>query len=205
MLEREKEGRDDFYKSKDSLNNDNFICPFGSQFKLLAVVPHRLFVVMSVQPLAIPPLPSLVTPPSLSSRCTSLVLVVCCIASSLVTPPSLLRRLFVELPPLSPHRRLSLSRFASLTRHHRCRPTQFAAIGLPPPSLRRRPQFEPTDPSPPPGHIRVVDVDVIDDNIIQPPHNHRELPHRAVQSEAGITDGRRAVMPRHHHDTQFLE
>jgi hypothetical protein len=37
MLEREREGRDDFYKSKDSLNNDNFISPFGSQFKLLAV------------------------------------------------------------------------------------------------------------------------------------------------------------------------
>jgi len=34
----------------------------------------------------------------------------------------------------------------------------------------------------------MVDVDVIDDNIIQPPHDHRELPHRAVQSEAGITD-----------------
>ncbi len=44
------------------------------------------------------------------------------------------------------------------------------------------------DPPPPPSHIRVVDVDVIDDIIIQPPHDHRELPHRAVQSEAGITD-----------------
>jgi len=42
MLEREREGRDDFYKSKDSLNNDNFISPFGSQFKLLAVMLHRL-------------------------------------------------------------------------------------------------------------------------------------------------------------------
>jgi len=30
MLEREREGRDDFYKSKDNLNNDNFISPFGS-------------------------------------------------------------------------------------------------------------------------------------------------------------------------------
>ena len=30
MLEWEREGRDDFYKSKDSLNNDNFISPFGS-------------------------------------------------------------------------------------------------------------------------------------------------------------------------------
>ncbi len=56
------------------------------------------------------------------------------------------------------------------------------------------------DPPPPPGHIRVVEVDVIDDDIIQLPHDHRELPHRAVQSEAGITDGRRAVMPRRHRD-----
>jgi len=119
------------------------------------------------------------------------VLVGCCIAFSLIAPPSLLPRLFVELPPLSPHCRLSLSRIsrvALLPRRRRCRPTQFAATGLPPPSLRRRPQFEPTDPPPPPGHIRVVDVNVIYDNIIQPPHDHRELPHRAVQSEAGITD-----------------
>jgi len=65
---------------------------------------------------------------------------------------------------------------------------QFAATGLPPPSLRRRLQFEPTDPPPLPGHIHIVDVDVIDDNIIQPPHDHRELPHCAVQSEVGITD-----------------
>jgi len=56
-----------------------------------------------------------------------------------------------------------------------------------------------------PGHIRIIDVNVIDDNINQPPHDHRELPHRAVQSEAGITDGRRAVMPCHHRDAQFLE
>ena len=27
MLERETKGRDDFYKSKESLNNDNFIFP----------------------------------------------------------------------------------------------------------------------------------------------------------------------------------
>jgi len=147
--------------------------------------------VLPVQNLAIPPLPSLVTPPSLSLCCASLVLVGCCIASSLVAPPSLLHRLFVELPPLSPHHRLSLSRisrFALLPRRRRCRPTQFAATRLPPLSSRRRPQFEPTDPPPPPGHIRVVDVDIIDNNIIQPPHDHRELPHRAVQSEAGITD-----------------
>jgi len=119
------------------------------------------------------------------------VLVGCCIASSLVAPPSLLHRLFVELPPLSPHHRLSLSRisrFALLPRRRQCRPTQFAATGLPPPLSRRRPQFEPTDPPPSPGHIRVVHVDVINDNIIQPPHDHRELPHRAVQFEAGITD-----------------
>ncbi len=144
-----------------------------------------------MQNLAKPPLPSLVTPPSLSLRCTSLVLVGCCITSSLVAPISLLHRLFVELPPLSPHRRLSLSRisrFALLPRRRRCCPTQFAATGLPPPSLWRRPQFKPTDPPPPPGHIRVVDVDVIDNNIIQPPHDHHELPHLAVQSEAGITD-----------------
>jgi len=46
----------------------------------------------------------------------------------------------------------------------------------------------PTDPPPPPGHICIVDVNIIDNNIIQPPHDHHELPHRAVQSEAGITD-----------------
>ena len=154
---------------------------------------------LPVSPLAVPPLPSLVAPPSLSSRCASLVLVGCCIASSLVAPPSLLRQLIVELPPLSPHHRLSLSHFVSLPRRRRCRSIQVAATGLPPPSLRRRPQFEPTKPPPPPGHIRVVDVDVIDD-IIQPPHDHRQLPHCAVQSKAGITDGRGAVMPRCHHD-----
>jgi len=44
------------------------------------------------------------------------------------------------------------------------------------------------DPPPPPGHIHVDDVNIIDDNIIQPPHDHRELPHRAVQYEAGISD-----------------
>ena len=149
-----------------------------------------------MQPLAVPPLPSLVTPPSLSLRCASLVLVGCCIASSLVAPPSLLHRLFLELPPLSPHCCLSLSlisRFTLLPRCCRCRPTQFAATGLPPPSLRQRPQFKPLDPPPPPGHIRAVDVNVIDKNIIQPPHDYRELPHRAVQSKAGITDGQHAV------------
>jgi hypothetical protein len=30
MLEREREGSDDLYQSKDSLNNDNFISLFGS-------------------------------------------------------------------------------------------------------------------------------------------------------------------------------
>ena len=163
---------------------------------------------LPVQPLAIPPLPSLVTPPSLSLRCASLVLVGCCITSSLIVPPSLLHRLFVELPHLSPHCRLSLSRisrFVLLPQRRRCHPTQFAATGLPPPSSRRRLQFKPTDPPPPPSHIHMVDVDVIDDNIIQPPHDHRELPHRAVQSEAGITDSQRTVMPHHHCDTQFLE
>ncbi len=146
---------------------------------------------LPVQNLAIPPLPSLVTPPSLSLHCASLVLVGCCITSSLVVPPSLLHRLFVELPPLSPHCRLSLSRiscFALLPQRRRCRPTQFATTGLPPPSSRQRLQFEPMDPPPPPGHIRVVDVNVINDNIIQPPHDHCELPHHAVQSVVGITD-----------------
>ena len=205
MLEREREDRADFYKSKDSLNNDNVFSLFGSQFSITCCRAASPFVVLPVQPLAGPPLPSLVAPPSLSLRCASLVLVGCCIASSLVAPPSLLRRLVVELPPLSPHRRLSLSRFASLPQRRRCRPTQFAATGLPPPLSRRRPQFEPADPPPPPGHIHIVDVDVIDNDIIQPPHDHRELPHRAVQSKAGITDGRRAVMPRRHRDAQFLK
>ncbi len=116
------------------------------------------------------PCRTLVVPPSLSLCCASLMLVGCCITSSLVAPPSLLRRLVVELPPLSPHRCLSLSRFALLPRRHRCRPTQFAATGLPPPLSWQRPQFEPTDPPPPPGHIRVVDVDIIDNDIIHPPH-----------------------------------
>jgi len=156
---------------------------------------------LPVPPLAVPPLPSLVVPPSLSLCCASLVLVGCCIASSLVAPPSLLRWLVVELPPLSLHRCLSLSRFAALPRCHCCRPTQFAATGLPPPLSRRRAQFEPADPPPPPGHIRVVDVNVIDNDIIQPPHDHCALPHRVVQSEAGITDGQPAVMPCRHRDT----
>jgi hypothetical protein len=103
MLEREREGRADFYKSKDSLINDNFISLFGSQFKLLAVVPHRFLSCCLCNLFAVPPLPSLVAPPSLSLRCTSLVLVGCCIASSLVAPPSLLCWLVVELPPLFPH------------------------------------------------------------------------------------------------------
>ena len=136
MLEREREDRADFYKSKDSLNNDNVFSLFGSQFKLLAVVPHRFLSCCLCNLFAVPPLPSLVAPPSLSLRCTSLVLVGCCIASSLVAPPYLLRQLFVELPPLSPHCCLSLSRFALLPRRRRCRPTQFAATGLPPPSSR---------------------------------------------------------------------
>jgi hypothetical protein len=103
MLEREREGRADFYKSKDSLINDNFISLFGSQFKLLAVVPHRFLSCCLCNLFAVPPLPSLVAPPSLSLRCASLVLVGCCIASSLVVPLSLLCRLVVELPPLFPH------------------------------------------------------------------------------------------------------
>ena len=59
MLEREREGRDFFYKSKDSLNNDNFISPFGSQFKLLAVVPHRLLSCCPCNPLSYHPSPLL--------------------------------------------------------------------------------------------------------------------------------------------------
>ena len=103
MLEREREGRADFNKSKDSLINVNFISLFGSQFKLLAVVPHRFLSCCLCNLFAVPPLPSLVAPPSLSLRCASLVLVGCCIASSLVVPLSLLCRLVVELPPLFPH------------------------------------------------------------------------------------------------------
>jgi hypothetical protein len=49
--------------------------------------------------------PSLVAPPSLSSRRAPLVLVGCCITSSLIAPPSLSPRLIVESPPLSLHRR----------------------------------------------------------------------------------------------------
>ena len=64
MLERE--GRADFYKSKDSLINDNFISLFGSQFKLLAVVLHHFLSCCLCNLFAIPPLPSLVAPPSLS-------------------------------------------------------------------------------------------------------------------------------------------
>jgi hypothetical protein len=59
MLEREREGRDDFYKSKDSLNNDNFISLFDSQFKLLAVVPHHLLSCCSCYPLPYHPSPLL--------------------------------------------------------------------------------------------------------------------------------------------------
>jgi len=55
MLEREKEGRDNFCKIKDCLNNDNFISPFGSQFKLLAVVPHRLLSCYPCNPLSYHP------------------------------------------------------------------------------------------------------------------------------------------------------
>ena len=37
------------------------------------------------------------------------------------------------------------------------------------------------------------------------PHDHRELPHCAVQYEAGIMDRQHAVMPHCHCDAQFLE
>jgi len=116
------------YKSKDSLNNDDFISRFGSQFKLLAVVLHRLLLCCPCKTLPYHPSP-LLSPHCLSPYAAPLI------ASFLVAPPSLLHRLFVELPPLSPHRRLSLSRisrFALLPRRRRCRPTQFAATGLPP-------------------------------------------------------------------------
>jgi len=59
MLEREREDRDDCYKSKDSLNNDNFISPFASQFKLLAVVPHCLLSFCPCNPLPYHPSPLL--------------------------------------------------------------------------------------------------------------------------------------------------
>ena len=95
-------------------NSTIFISLFGSQFKLLAVVLHRLLLCCPC--ITLPYHPS----PLLSRHCLSpcaaplLVLDGCCIASFLVVPPSLLHRLFVELPPLSPHRRLSLSPFVSL-------------------------------------------------------------------------------------------
>ena len=59
MLEREREDRADFYKSKDSLNNDNVFSLFGSQFKLLAVVPHRLLLCCLCNPLPDHPSPLL--------------------------------------------------------------------------------------------------------------------------------------------------
>ena len=58
MLEREREDRGDCYKSKDSLNNDNFISLFGSQIKLLAVVPHRFLSCCLCNLFAVPPHPS---------------------------------------------------------------------------------------------------------------------------------------------------
>jgi hypothetical protein len=61
--------------------------------------------------------PSLVAPPSLSSRRAPLVLVGCCITSSLIAPPSLSPRLIVESPPLSLHRRRPSLVAPSLSRH----------------------------------------------------------------------------------------
>jgi hypothetical protein len=85
MLEREREGRDDFYKSKDSLNNDNFISPFGSQFKLLAVVPHRLLSCCPCNPLPYHPSP-LLSRHRLSPRAAPLS---CCLV--VASPPLSLR------------------------------------------------------------------------------------------------------------------
>jgi hypothetical protein len=72
-----------------------------------AVIESPVVVVLVVLLCATPSLtPSLVTPPSLSSRHAPLVLVGCCIPSSLIAPPSLSPRLIVESPPLLLHRRL---------------------------------------------------------------------------------------------------
>jgi hypothetical protein len=66
-----------------------------------AVMESLIIIVLVVLLHAMPSLtPSLVTPPSLSLRSAPLVLVGCCITSSLIGPPSLLPWLIVESPPL---------------------------------------------------------------------------------------------------------
>jgi hypothetical protein len=73
-----------------------------------AVIESPVIVVLVVLLCTMPSsMPSLVAPPSLSLRHAPLVLVGCCITSSLIAPPSLLPRLIVESPPLLLHRRLS--------------------------------------------------------------------------------------------------
>jgi hypothetical protein len=72
-----------------------------------AVIESPVIVILVVLLRATPLLtPSLVAPPSLSLPRAPLVLVGCCITSSLIVPPSLLPRLIVESPPLLLHRRL---------------------------------------------------------------------------------------------------
>jgi hypothetical protein len=81
--------------------------------------------------------PSLVVPPSLSLHCAPLVLVGCCITSSLIAPLSLLPQLIVESPPLLLHCHLThctaaaplLSHHPSLVASHRL------VVALPPLSL----------------------------------------------------------------------
>jgi hypothetical protein len=70
-----------------------------------AVIESPVVVVLIVLLRATPSsTPSLVAPPSLSLRRAPLVLVGCCITSSLIVPPSLLPRLIVESPSLLLHR-----------------------------------------------------------------------------------------------------
>jgi hypothetical protein len=84
--------------SKDSLNNDNFISPFGSQLKLLAVVPHRLLSCCPWNPLLYHPSP-LLSRHHLSPRAAPL-----------------LCWLVVALPPLSLRHHLSCTGWL-LNRH----------------------------------------------------------------------------------------
>jgi hypothetical protein len=100
-----------------------------------AVIESPIIVILVVLLRAMPSLtPSLVVSPSLFLRRAPLVLVGCCITSSLIAPPSLLPGLIVESPPLSLRPRLSCctataplsSRHPSLVAPHRL------VVALPP-------------------------------------------------------------------------